>query len=161
MRLPQRAALVCFAIPVTGAGACSVGPDFSFGCDDPCGMNATCIGGKCEPGCSKGTCPADMFCPSTGFTDFPTCQPGCDGDAECDPGTLCRQGKCLVNCRASTDCPTGHPCFVGFFRTDDPKYAGCDDTRLDACATCSQCTCAAFSVGPTVDGGVSNDAAAD
>jgi hypothetical protein len=149
-------------VVVFGSGIHGCDPfDSSFGCGDDCGMNAHCVWNKCEPGCEDDTCPADTYCPSSGYSDYPMCQPGCHDQSECAAGTLCLEGKCALLCHDNSDCPAGNRCFEqAWYASGDPDFAGCFYASF-SCATCPRCTCTDTFGPPPGDGGMSTDASAD
>jgi hypothetical protein len=68
-----------------------------------------CFQGNCVGNCSRGEfpCPDGTSCDASGHCVDPSC-----AAVTCDPGTACRNGKCVDPCSGAV-CPVGSQCELG------------------------------------------------
>jgi hypothetical protein len=108
-------------------------------CADPAKV---CDHGNCVTACS----PAEFPCPSALVCSGKFCvEPACAG-INCDPGFVCRGGKCIDACSGVT-CPIGQLCETGVC-VDPCKKVPCETGTVCSNGACiASCTCAGCPAG--------------
>ncbi len=138
-----------------GAPQACDGPQYSCA-PTPCPSGTVCYQKQCLDPCKVGEfkCPVGLECrnvtPTGGDNGTPTnlCIPAACGDAGvCDPGEVCKDGKCIDLCAPPTKCPVGQVCQGG--KCLDPcALTKCPVGQLCLSGKCvDNCSCLA----PTAD----------
>jgi hypothetical protein len=102
-----------------GSSSSSTGGAPTCDRDANCSLGSICQRGVCELGCrGNADCPTNEHCDVNRgqcAAGSPVSQGNqCVIDENCPLGRICENGRCILGCRSSFDCPLNQSCIVGF-----------------------------------------------
>ncbi len=118
-------------------------PASDAGADDDPAEEAGCD--ACAPEVVEGECADDAECAPGQICQEARCLPGCRFDGACAAGQICEGSSCVEGCRDPADCAVGQTCQGGACRAvecaDDAECGGGHQCRAGACAEVGAAAC--------------------